>query len=161
MQMLAAGQDVALISDAGMPGISDPGFLAARAAHNNGFQVCCIPGPSAATTALVASGLPCDRFAFEGFLPTKKGRKTRLEELAEEDRTLVLFESTHRIGKLLKEIKQYFGEERLLAVCRELTKMYEEIIRGKASDLVHIFEERKQLKGEIVVVIAGKSYTED
>lgn len=161
INMLSSGQDVAVISDAGLPGISDPGFLAARAAHQNGFKVCCIPGPSAATTALVASGLPCDRFVFEGFLPTKKGRKTKLEELSNEERTLILFESTHRIGKLIKEIVQYFGEDRIIAVCRELTKMYEEVIRGTAAEVQTIFEDRKQLKGEIVVVISGNSYTED
>lgn len=160
IELLDSGQNIALITDAGLPGISDPGFLATREAHKLGHTVCCIPGASAPTTALVASGLPCDKYVYEGFLPVKKGRKTRLEQLSDEERTLILLESTHRIGKLLSEICTFFGEERIVAVCRELTKHFEEIVRGSARNVLLEFEQRKQFKGEIVVVIAGKNYTE-
>ncbi|WP_018127702.1 16S rRNA (cytidine(1402)-2'-O)-methyltransferase [Balneola vulgaris] len=160
LNILRGGQVVALISDAGMPGISDPGFLAVRAAKQEGFTVTVIPGPDAATTALVASGLPCDKYAFEGFLPPKKGRQKRLTQLAEEDRTLVFYESPHRILKLLKEINEYFGGERIVAVARELTKKFEEVVRGSAEEVLQNFEDRDSIKGEIAVVVAGKSYSE-
>lgn len=160
METLREGRSVAIISDAGMPGISDPGFLAVRAAHQQGFSVAVIPGPSAGITALVASGLPCDRFVFEGFLPQKKGRQTRLQFLAAEERTLILFESPHRILRLLDEIITHFGPERLVAVARELTKKFEEVIRGRAVDVNDNLKERTSIKGEIAVIIAGAGYEE-
>ncbi len=160
MELLEDGQNVALVSDAGMPGISDPGFLAVRAAHQHHIPVVVIPGPDAATTALIASGLPCDKYCFEGFLPQKKGRQKRLQELAEEERSLILYESPNRLLKLLGELKQYFGEERLAAVARELTKKFEEVRRGPINELISVFEEREQIKGEIVVVVSGKGYSE-
>lgn len=158
--ILNANQNVALISDAGMPGISDPGFLAVRAAQKDGHIVCVIPGPDAATTALVASGLPCDKYCFEGFLPHKKGRQKRLGQLSEEERTLIIYESPNRLIKLLEEIEKYFGEDRLMAVARELTKTFEEILRGTVSELKEEFKSRDSIKGEIVVIIAGKDYSE-
>ncbi|MEX0780711.1 MAG: 16S rRNA (cytidine(1402)-2'-O)-methyltransferase [Balneolales bacterium] len=160
MDMLRSGQNVAIISDAGMPGISDPGFLAVRAAHQQGFSVITIPGPSAGLSAIVASGLPCDRFVFEGFLPQKKGRLTRLQLLATEERTIVVFESPHRILRLINEIITHFGPDRLIAVARELTKKFEEIIRAPAVEVKQILEQRTSIKGEIVVVIAGSGYEE-
>ena len=160
LNILEAGQTVALISDAGMPGISDPGFLAVRAAKQAGFNVIVIPGPDAATTALVASGLPSDRYVFEGFLPHKKGRQKRLQQLSEEERTIILYESPKRLVKLLGELVKYFGEERLAAVARELTKTFEEVLRAPLSELQQNFSERDSVKGEIVVVIAGAGYTE-
>ncbi len=160
LQILDSNQDVALISDAGMPGISDPGFLAIRSANQNDHQVIVIPGPDAATTALVGSGLPCDRYCFEGFLPHKKGRQKRLKELAEEERTIILYESPNRLVKLLGEVEEYFGSDRLAAVARELTKTFEEIVRAPVAELKSEFAERPSIKGEIVVVIAGNKYTE-
>ncbi|MEX0772905.1 MAG: 16S rRNA (cytidine(1402)-2'-O)-methyltransferase [Balneolales bacterium] len=160
MDMLKAGRNVAIISDAGMPGISDPGFLAVRAAHQQGITVITIPGPSAGISAIVGSGLPCDRFVFEGFLPQKKGRQTRLQLLAVEERTIIIFESPHRILRLLDEIITHFGPNRLVAVARELTKKFEEIIRAPAAEVKAILEERSSIKGEIVVIIAGAGYEE-
>ncbi|MDZ7715560.1 MAG: 16S rRNA (cytidine(1402)-2'-O)-methyltransferase [Balneolaceae bacterium] len=160
MNLLDAHQDVALISDAGMPGISDPGFLAVRAAHQGGHTVSVIPGPDAATTALVASGLPCDKYAYEGFLPQKKGRQKRLKQLAEEDRTLVFYESPHRLLKLLDEIEKYMGDQRFVAVARELTKKFEEVVRGPLSHVKQNFQLRDEIKGEIVVIIAPNDYEE-
>ncbi|HAC16927.1 MAG TPA: 16S rRNA (cytidine(1402)-2'-O)-methyltransferase [Bacteroidetes bacterium] len=157
---LVSGNDVALVSDAGMPGISDPGFLAVRKAHETGITVSVIPGPSAVLTALVASGLPSDRFCFEGFLPQKKGRKTRLELLKQEDRTMVLFESPHRIVKLIKECIAIFGPERLACFGRELTKKFEENKRGTLAELLISLETRPSIKGEFVLVVAGNTYTE-
>lgn len=157
---ILAGSTAVLVSDAGMPSVSDPGFLLVRLAHQKGIKVVVIPGPSAAITALVASGLPSDRFCFEGFLPHKKGRQTKLVELSEETRTLVLFESNHRIAKLLREMVPFFGEDRLVAVCRELTKKFEEVRRGPLSEIFADFEARDKIQGEIVVVIAGKGYSE-
>ncbi|MEX0719201.1 MAG: 16S rRNA (cytidine(1402)-2'-O)-methyltransferase [Balneolaceae bacterium] len=160
MNILDAGQNIALISDAGMPGISDPGFLAIRAAQQGEHRVTVIPGPDAATTAVVASGLPCDRYVFEGFLPHKKGRQKRLGELSEEERTIIIYESPNRILKLLGEIEKHFGEDRLAAVARELTKKFEEVVRDTVSELKNEFENRDSIKGEIVIVIAGKGYSE-
>jgi len=158
--ILDANQDVALISDAGMPGISDPGFLAVRAAKQGGHNIIVIPGPDAATTALVASGLPSDRYVFEGFLPHKKGRQKRLGELAEEERTIVIYESPNRLLKLLDELEEHFEPDRLAAVARELTKKFEEVTRGTITELKKEFEERDSIKGEIVVIISGKGYSE-
>lgn len=160
INILDARQNVAIISDAGMPGISDPGFLAVRAAHHAGHSVTVIPGPDAATTALVASGLPCDKYVYEGFLPPKKGRQKRLKQLTEEDRSVVIYESPYRLLKLLKELRTYMGDQRMMAVCRELTKKFEEIVRGPLKSVYDRFELRDEIKGEIVVVIAPKDYSE-
>ncbi len=160
MNILNANQNVALISDAGMPGISDPGFLAVRSAQKDGHTVCVIPGPDAATTALVASGLPSDRYAFEGFLPHKKGRQKRLSQLAEEERTLIIYESPNRLLKLIDELEKYFVEDRLMSVSRELTKKFEEIQRGTIIEMKTEFSSRDSIKGEIVIVVAGKGYSE-
>jgi len=160
INLLDGNQKVALISDAGMPGISDPGFLATRAAHQNGHNVIVIPGPDAATTALVASGLPCDKYVFEGFLPPKKGRQKRLKQLAEEERTLILYESPYRLVKLLDELNKYFGPDRLAAVAKELTKKFEEVVRAPLSSLQETFGARSNIKGEYVVVISGCNYEE-
>lgn len=160
INILNANQNVALISDAGMPGISDPGFLAVRAAQQEGHTICVIPGPDAATTALIASGLPSDRYSFEGFLPHKKGRQKRLKLLAEEERTLIIYESPNRLLKLINELKEYFGEDRLIAVARELTKTFEEIQRGTIEEINKEFSSRDSIKGEIVVIVAGKGYSE-
>ena len=160
LNILRGNQTVALISDAGMPGISDPGFLAVRAAKLEGFTVTAIPGPDAATTALVSSGLPCDKYVFEGFLPHKKGRQKRLSELADEERTMIFYESPHRILKLLRELGEHFGEDRLAAVARELTKTFEEVVRGTVAELHATFDARDAIKGEIAVVVAGKNYSE-
>lgn len=161
LNRLRGGQNLALVSDAGTPAISDPGFLAARAAHQAGFDVVGIPGPSALVTALSASGLPCDRFIFEGFLPQKKGRQTRLLSYSEEERTVVLYESPFRIVKLMEEICTHLGPDRMVAVCRELTKKFEEIIRGRAEDVLQKLNERDKQKGEFVVIIAGMKYVEE
>lgn len=157
---LLSGKTLAVISDAGTPGISDPGFLLIRRAYQEGIKVITLPGANAATTALVASGLPCDRYIFEGFLPHKKGRKTRLDRLVDENRTVVLYESPHRIMKLIKELRERCDPNRMAAVVRELTKAYEEIIRGTLPEVDEILEQRSSIKGEICVVLAGKEYSE-
>lgn len=154
IKMLKAGQSIALISDAGTPGISDPGFLLVREALKEGLEVECLPGPTAFVPALVVSGLPCDRFLFEGFLPPKKGRQTRLKELAEMKMTVVLYESPHKILKTLQQLVEFFGPHRHASVSREITKMYEQTIRGTVEDLVKHFEANEP-RGEIVLVIAG------
>lgn len=158
MEHLEHGKDVALITDAGSPGISDPGFLPARAAHLNGYDVRVIPGPSAAITALTVSGLPAHRFFFEGFLPTAKGRSTRLDALVEMNQTVILFESVHRIKKLVKEIEKRCEKERVMAVCRELTKQFEEVIRGPVPIVSEKIQNHTRLKGEFVVILAEKKY---
>ena len=153
---LKEGMTVALVSDAGTPGISDPGFLIVRECLRENIQIECLPGPTALIPALVLSGIPCDRFVFEGFLPVKKGRKTRLDELKEESRTMILYESPHRLLKTLNELAAVFGPERNAVIARELTKIHEEIIRGSLGSLV---EEacKRTMKGEIVIVIQGTS----
>ena len=143
-----------LVSDAGTPGISDPGFLLVRACIEAGIAVECLPGPSAFVPALVASGLPCDKFVFEGFLPHKKGRQTRLTILSKESRTIVLYESPHRLIKCLGQIVEYFGADRKICVCREITKFYEEFARGTAQEVLLHFQQ-KEVKGEIVIIIGG------
>lgn len=160
MNLLSSGQNIAIISDAGMPGISDPGFLAVRAAHQKGYRVEVIPGPDALTTALVASGLPCDRFIFEGFLPPKKGRQTRIQTIADSEITSVVYESPHKLVRFLEKLHQFAGAERLICVARELTKKFEELNRGKLNDILADYKSRSAIKGEIVVVIAGKNYEE-
>ena len=143
-----------MLSDAGTPGISDPGYLLVKACIENQITVECLPGATALIPALVVSGFSTDSFVFEGFLPHKKGRHTKLEQLAKEERTLVLYESPHRIGKTMEQLAEYFGTERRACICRELTKMHEEIIRGSLHELAAICKERK-LKGEIVIVLEG------
>lgn len=151
---LRAGENVAVVSDAGTPGISDPGFLVAREAIKAGIEVTCLPGPTAFVPALVASGLPCDRFCFEGFLPVKKGRATRLEALASEPRTLVFYESPHRLVKTLVQLADAFGAGRKAAVCRELSKLHEQIHRGTLEELCAFFAATEP-RGEIVIVVEG------
>ncbi len=151
---LKQGMVIALISDAGTPAISDPGFLLTRACIANDIAVECLPGATAFVPALVNSGLPNDRFIFEGFLPVKKGRQTRLEQLAQETRTLVFFESPHKLLKTLTQFAVYFGPERAISVSRELTKLYEETIRGTIAEVLDHYS-RNPVKGEIVIVVAG------
>lgn len=148
-------EDIALISDAGTPAISDPGFLLTRACIENNIEVECLPGATAFVPALVNSGLPNDKFVFEGFLPVKKGRQTRLKILAEETRTMIFYESPHKLLKTLTHFAEYFGEERLISVSRELTKLYEETIRGTVKEVLEHYTE-KPPKGEIVIVVSGK-----
>lgn len=152
---LKGGENIALISDAGTPAISDPGFLLTRACIEHGITVECLPGATAFVPALVNSGLPNDKFIFEGFLPEKKGRQTRLLALAEENRTMIFYVSPHKLVKTLVEFGTYFGHDRLICVCRELSKMYEENIRGTVADVTQHFEKTIP-KGEIVVVLSGK-----
>lgn len=153
VEIIKAGNSVGLVSDAGMPAISDPGHLLVRGVVNAGLKIEVLPGANALLPALVASGFPSDKFYFEGFLPHKKGRKTRWEFLSQLPCTCVLYESPHRIKKCLTEIVEHCGPDRQVAVCRELTKLYEEVIRGSAQDVLQMIEERNGLKGEIVVVI--------
>lgn len=155
---LRAGATIALISDAGTPGISDPGFLLVRACVQEGVEVECLPGATAFVPALVESGLPTDRFVFEGFLPPKKGRLTRLQLLAEETRTLVFYESPHRLSKTLGQFVEHFGEDRQASVSRELSKRYGETLRGSLGELMQHFEATPP-KGELVVVVSGKNKT--
>ncbi len=152
---LKAGENIALISDAGTPAISDPGFLLTRACVENNIEVECLPGATAFVPALVNSGLPNDKFVFEGFLPEKKGRQTRYLALAEETRTLILYVSPHKLVKTLVEFMTYFGEERPICVCREISKLHEENVRGTVKEVLTHFE-NKPPKGEIVVVVGGK-----
>jgi 16S rRNA (cytidine1402-2'-O)-methyltransferase len=157
VQELAAGSTMALVSDAGTPGISDPGFSLVRACVEAGIRVECLPGATAIIPALVGSGLPCNRFYFEGFLPHKKGRQTRLEYLAELSCTVALYESPHRLGKCLQQLAAHCGGERQAVVCRELSKLYEEYARGTLAELVEqVATNKLKAKGEIVIVIAGK-----
>src|SRR5690606_263813 len=155
VQKIKNGTTVALISDAGTPAISDPGFLLTRACVENNIEVDCLPGATAFVPALVNSGLPNDKFIFEGFLPVKKGRQTRLTLLSEETRTMIFYESPHKLIKTLSNFCEYFGEDRQVSVSRELTKMYEETIRGSAKQVLDHYT-KKPPKGEIVVVVAGK-----
>ncbi len=152
---IKAGENIALISDAGTPAISDPGFLLTRACVAEGIEVECLPGATAFVPALVNSGLPNDRFVFEGFLPVKKGRQTRLQALAEETRTMVFYESPHKLLKTLTQFQEIFGAERNASVSRELTKLHEETIRGTLAELTDHFGTHPP-KGEIVMVVAGK-----
>lgn len=156
VQRLQAGENIALITDAGTPGISDPGFFLAREAANAGIEVITLPGATAFVPALVSSGLPCDRFCFEGFLPQKKGRKTRIEALRDEQRTMVFYESPYRLLKTLKQFVDTFGADRQVSVAREISKVHEESVRGTLEDVVAHFTECAP-KGEIVIVLAGCS----
>lgn len=145
---------VVLVSDAGTPGISDPGFLLVRAAIQHEIQVECLPGPTAFVPALVASGFPCDKFVYEGFLPHKKGKQTRLKILSQEERTVVLYESPHRLAKTLEQMQEFFGKTREVCVAREISKFYETYHRGTLEELTNYFTNTPP-KGEIVVVIKG------
>ena len=155
VERLLAGETIAVVSDAGTPGISDPGFLVAREAIRAGVEVSCLPGATAFVPALVASGLPCDRFCFEGFLPQKKGRQTRLQLLTDETRTMVFYESPHRIVKALQQFAEVFGQERPVAVCREISKVHEEVVRGSIAEALTHFQEHEP-RGEFVIVVGGK-----
>ena len=152
---MRAGRDVALVSDAGAPGISDPGFYLTRACWEEGIEVEALPGPTALIPALTASGLPSDRFVFEGFLPKKKGRQTRLRELATEPRTLVIYEAPYRLLRTLDDLIEHFGPERPASVTRELTKKYEEIERGTLTEVRSYFAAYETLRGECVIVVHG------
>lgn len=154
VERLKAGATVALISDAGTPGISDPGFFLVREAVRAGVEVQCLPGATAFVPALVSSGLPCDRFAFEGFLPPKKGRQTKLESLKEEPRTMIFYESPYRLLKTLQQLAEVMGADRQASVCREISKVHEESVRGSLEELVVHFTETEP-RGEIVVIVAG------
>lgn len=152
---ILAGQTVALVSDAGTPAISDPGFLVVRECVRNGIEVQCLPGATAFVPALVSSGLPNERFCFEGFLPQKKGRQTRLQSLQEEKRTMIFYESPYRLVKTLTQFAEYYGADRQVAVCREISKIHEECVRGSLTEVIAHFTAHEP-KGEIVVVLAGK-----
>ena len=160
VERLKGGQTIALISDAGTPGISDPGFLLAREAIAAGIEVQALPGATAFVPALVSSGLPCDRFCFEGFLPQKKGRQTRLESLKDEPRTMIFYESPYRLVKTLEQFAAVFGEERQVSVCREISKVHEESVRGTLADVAAHFRQTPP-KGEIVIVLAGVGRVKD
>lgn len=151
---IAAGENMALVTDAGTPGISDPGFMLVRACVEKGATVQCLPGPTAFVPALVASGLPCERFTFEGFLPQKKGRQTRLKELAEEPRTMIFYESPYRVVKTLGQFVETFGAERRCSVCREISKIHEESVRGTLAEVLAHFEETEP-RGEFVIIVEG------
>ncbi len=152
---LKAGETIALVSDAGTPGISDPGFLVVRECVKNDIEVQCLPGATAFVPALVASGLPDERFCFEGFLPQKKGRMTRLNALTEETRTMIFYESPYRLVKTLTQFAELFGPERKVSVCREISKIHEESVRGTLQEVVTHFTANEP-RGEIVIVLAGK-----
>lgn len=152
---IKAGETVALISDAGTPGISDPGFLVVRECVKNGIEVQCLPGATAFVPALVSSGLPDERFCFEGFLPQKKGRMTRLNALAEEPRTMIFYESPYRLLKTLTQFQEIFGADRQVSVCREISKVHEESVRGTLQEVVAHFTTTEP-RGEIVIILAGK-----
>lgn len=155
VNQLMEGKNIALVSDAGTPGISDPGFLLVRECIKVGVKVECLPGATAFVPALVNSGLPSNRFVFEGFLPQKKGRQTMFKKLAEEERTMIFYESPHRLVRTLEDMIQYFGADRLCCVSRELTKIYEENARGTLLEVCEHFK-KKEVKGEIVMVVAGR-----
>lgn len=155
VERLEGGENIALISDAGTPGISDPGFMLSRECRRAGIDVECLPGPTACIPAIVASGLPCDRFVFEGFLPPKKGRATRLAILAEDARTIIIYESPKRLARTLRQLAETFGPEREAAVCREISKLHEEIKKDTLGALAAHYDVN-QARGEIVIVVNGK-----
>lgn len=157
VERLKAGATIALISDAGTPGISDPGFFLVREAVNAGVEVQCLPGATAFVPALVSSGLPCERFCFEGFLPQKKGRATRLEALKDEQRTMIFYESPYRVLKTLQQLAEHLGGDRRASACREISKIHEESVRGTLDELTAHFKETAP-KGEFVIVVEGKSH---
>lgn len=155
LDRMKTGEVMALVSDAGTPGISDPGFLLVRACLQAGIDIECLPGPTAFVPALVKSGFPTDRFVFEGFLPHKKGKQTMLKKLSEEERTIILYESPHRLEKTLDQMLPFFGENRMVSVSRELTKIHEETITGTLQQVIDHFR-NNPVKGEIVIVVDGK-----
>ncbi|MGB0633837.1 MAG: 16S rRNA (cytidine(1402)-2'-O)-methyltransferase [Flavobacteriaceae bacterium] len=154
VDQIKEGKKISLISDAGTPGISDPGFLIVRTCIESEIEIECLPGATAFVPALINSGIPNDKFVFEGFLPVKKGRKTRLETLSNEERTMIFYESPHKILKTLNDFKLNFGSERKISISRELTKVYEENIRGTVEEVISFFGDKK-IKGEIVIVVEG------
>lgn len=156
VERMKAGQTLALISDAGTPGISDPGFLLARECAKEGVEVQCLPGATAFVPALIASGLPCDKFVFEGFLPQKKGRQSRLKELAAEERSIVFYESPYRVVKTLMQFREIFGGNRDVAVCREISKVHEQIVRGSIDNAIEHFNVVEP-KGEFVIIVGAKT----
>lgn len=156
-EKILSGISVALISDAGTPGISDPGFLLVRTCVEAGVEIETLPGATAFVPALVNSGFPCDRFCFEGFLPVKKGRQTKFRELAQEERTIILYESPYRLVKTLGQLVEFFGPERRAAVCREISKMHEECKRGTVAELFGWYSQHEP-KGEIVIIVSGAGY---
>jgi len=160
VERIQAGETVALISDAGTPAISDPGFLLVRECVRNGIEVTCLPGATAFVPALVSSGLPDERFCFEGFLPQKKGRNIRLLSLVDESRTIIFYESPYRLVKTLEQFISYFGTERPVAVCREISKIHEECVRGSLKEVLLHFQ-KNEPKGEIVIVLGGKTEMSD
>ena len=157
VERLMGGETIAVVSDAGTPGISDPGFLVAREAVKAGVEVITLPGATAFVPALVSSGLPCDRFCFEGFLPQKKGRQTRIEALKTETRTMIFYESPHRVVKALQQFAEVFGEDRQCSACREISKMHEECRRGTVEELQQWYSAHEP-KGEIVLIVSGAGY---
>ena len=159
-ERILKGENIALISDAGTPGISDPGFLLSRECKKLGVNVVCLPGATAFVPALVASGLPCDKFVFEGFLPVKKGRMTRLKQLSDESRTIIIYESPKRLPRTLKDLTEYFGETRVASVCREISKIHEEVKTDSLKSLADYYLEN-QPKGEIVIIIGGKDLSKN
>ena len=160
VERLRAGDTVAVISDAGTPGISDPGFLVAREAIRAGVEVVTLPGATAFVPALVSSGLPCDRFCFEGFLPQKKGRQSRLEALRDETRTMIFYESPHRVVKALTQFVEIFGPDRPVSVCREISKIHEESVRGSLQEVLDYFQSNEP-RGEFVIVVGGLDEKEE
>lgn len=154
IEKISSGLKVGLVSDAGTPGISDPGFLIIRECVKQNIEIECLPGPSAFLPALINSGLPCDKFCFEGFLPVKKGRKTHLQMLSEETRTMVFYESPHKLLKTLSDLAEIFGAQRQASVSRELSKIYEETVRGTLLDIIQHFD-KTTIKGEFVIVVSG------
>lgn len=160
IRQIQAGKTMCLVTDAGTPGISDPGFLIVRECLKENIRVECLPGATAFVPALVKSGLPCDRFVFEGFLPVKKGRKTRLEELKQETRTIILYESPYKLLTTLEDLAEYFGRDRRISVSRELSKVYEETINGTAEEVLAHFT-KKAPKGEFVIIAEGKQDAQD
>jgi len=156
IELLLSGTELAMVTDAGTPGISDPGYLLVNACHEANIKVSCLPGATAFVPALAASGLPSDKFFFEGFLPQKKGRQSRWKELSAITYTFILYESPYRLLKCLREIVQYCGLERVVCVAREISKLHEEIIKGQAEDILTEFENRPSIKGEFVIIVAGE-----
>ena len=154
-RLAASDETVVLVSDAGTPGISDPGFLIVRECARRGVEVQCLPGPTAVIPALVSSGIPCDRFVFEGFLPQKKGRQTRLAALADEERTMVFYESPYRVAKTLRQLAEIFGSDRRCAACREISKLHEECVRGTLEEVAAHFEANEP-RGEFVLIVGGR-----
>ena len=156
ISMLSSESDIAMVTDAGTPAISDPGYLLVKKCHEQSIKISCLPGPTAFVPALAASGIPSDKFFFEGFLPQKKGRKTRWEYLKDLDHTFIIYESPYRVIKCLNEIMEHCGNNRILCVAREISKLHEEIINGNAEDVLEIFQNKASIRGEFVIIVSGK-----